>query len=419
MSRFDSDHPGRGTDAHTGDLVLDHAMAYALYASSAKLLGMDAAAEHACKWIEHNAKKASGAVGWGLPFEWDAFADGAPNPIDTVYGITTALSVKALVDCSPEGTVSKTAVEALDYYLRFSSKTEDGLFFWYSDQQDDAKSVFNVTSMLAAQYARVGVLLGRQDFLQAARAAASDLLANRHSGQNGYFWHYAAGESRPNDAVHASYVVQGAIELERWLGIDFDLKHCFKYLRKFFRSGVTFQYVKYHDLPPKTLKARARPWGVGMLLYTACESGDRHLRGLAEDAIEQIVIPGGGLKGSNLTHARHLAHLAVGLARASRDTKKRFAVQVADKSESLAPAAVGHMETMVQGPAEGMTVAIRDADERPRIEMKEAAGFQKPDEKTEAIGKPSIVAAFAEVPVLLAKKRKKPFKRLLKKLRFK
>lgn len=334
MRQFDPDWPGRGTDSHTGDISLDHAMAYALYASSAKLLGMQQEASLACSWLEKDAKKKSGATGWGLPFEWDAFADGDPNPVDTVYGITTALCVKALVDCSPEGTVNETATTALEYYLKVATQTEDGLFFWYSDRINDAKNVFNVSSMLAGQYARVGHILGRLDFIDAARAVAANLLANRQEGKNGYFWNYGADIDRPNDAVHASYVVQGAIELKRWLDVDIGLQFALMYLRKFFRNGMALEFVKHEGLPRKKLNARARPWGVGMLLYTACESNDWHLRSLAETAIQKVFPPTDNETAAKSFHPRHLGHIAIGLARASLEAKVPYYPQVMYENET-------------------------------------------------------------------------------------
>lgn len=362
MAQFDPVSPGKGTDAHTGELVLEHAMAYALYASSAKLLGMDDDATIACRWLENDAKKASGAMGWGLPFEWDAFADGDPNPVDTVYGITTALSVKALVDCSPPGEVNQTAVLALEYYLRnATTKTADGIFFWYSDQADDAKSVYNISSMLAGQFARVGMLLGREDFVEAARSAASDLLAHRQEGKNGFYWKYGADVDRPNDAVHASYIVQGAIELKRWLDIDIGLQFSLMYLRKFFRKGLPYEYVKHEGLLPKRRKARARPWGAGMLLYTACESDDRHLRNLAEEGIRKVFPPKDDAIGVKSSHPRHLAHIAIGLARASIDAKTFYCPQPADPSGEDLVTTQPHIVSLVMNGVVGDGRVIKTA----------------------------------------------------------
>jgi len=311
---FDPVHPGRGRDGHTGNQILDHAMAYALFASSARYLGLHEEATNARSWLIDDAAKPDGQTGWGLPFSWDAFADGDPNPIETIYGITTALAVRALLDCAEKGKVPVQAISALENYLRFSNRTDDGVYFWYSNQRCDAKSVFNVTAMLAGQYARAGFLLGRNDFMQIAEAAAKDIVANRRQSRNGFYWNYGPEVARPNDAVHAAYTVLGLLEVQRWLGIDLDLKTATMYLRKFFRDGKPYEFVRHDGLEEKRFKKAARPWGVGALLMVACEAEDKHLQSLSEaylaDRSTYVVT-------DELFFPRQFAHIAWGLARSS------------------------------------------------------------------------------------------------------
>ncbi|MFD2264571.1 glycosyltransferase [Lacibacterium aquatile] len=314
FSQFDKTYPGRGLDSFTGDASLDHPMAYALYASSAHMLGFQKEAEAACQWLCENALRPNGEVGWGLPFEWDAFADGSPNPVDTIYGITTALCVRALLD-TDYGLPKAEA--ALENYLRYAVPTPHGLFFSYSSQPDDAKSVFNVTSMLAGQYARLGHILGRADFIEAAHAAAKDIIAHRQEHSSGYFWSYSTEIAQPNDSVHAAYTVQGLIELQAWLAMDLQVSRCLLYLREFFRKGEAFEFARHESLKPIKRQQKARLWGIGMLLHVACSVRDTPLKKLALRWIRQNLEADTPLQSDAAFLPRHQSHLVFGLARAA------------------------------------------------------------------------------------------------------
>lgn len=96
MKPFDSQYPGRGFDPYQKQID-DHPMAYGLYASAASMLGMVDQAQTAANWLLANPATKN-SMGWGLPFAWDAFGDGTINPSTTVYGVTTALAVRGLLD---------------------------------------------------------------------------------------------------------------------------------------------------------------------------------------------------------------------------------------------------------------------------------------------------------------------------------
>ena len=180
FSAFDKQHPGRGGDMGR-PAPDDHAMAYALYASAAVLAGRTDDARIAADWLvahDHDGAR----LGWGLSFAWDAFSDGSTNPVTTVYGITTALAVRALLDVAEktgERRYRDSAVGALDAYSGAVTQTPAGVFFWYSDQVADAIEVPNVVSMLMGQYARAGRVLDRQDYRQLADRAYAELMTKR------------------------------------------------------------------------------------------------------------------------------------------------------------------------------------------------------------------------------------------------
>jgi len=285
-------------------------MACALYASSAAMLGLRPEAEAACDWLERDAVKPDGRVGWGLPFAWDAFGDGSVNSADTVYGITTALAVRALAD---SGRGEGIAADALRYYLACRTETPEGTHFWYSDQLVDTASVFNVTAMLAGQYARLGRIMGERVFLAAAEGAFAYLDAHRRVSTDGDYWNYGPGIARPNDSVHAAYMLIGMTDAAKYLAIDWDADAARRYIRRFFRDDRCHEFVAHESMSAARLRKPARPWGLGALLYAACESADPDLCEVVEKHIAESTAP----EAAQPVHVRDIAHIAWGLSRAT------------------------------------------------------------------------------------------------------
>lgn len=310
LSRFDPQFPGRGLDANAAAEVLDHAMAYGLYLSSVSIMGMEPEAINTAKWLQENAIRKDDGLGWGLPFAWGAFGRSTPNPVDTIYGITTALAVQGLLYAHTRlgmPSALQTATAALEHYKAYSSTTVHGRFFWYSDRPEDAQNVHNVNAMLAAQYQHAGMILGRDDFKRLAKEAVSDLTAHIKVGENGEFWSYIDTIERPNDAVHAAYTVLGLAAVEG--PIDASSKHykAVQYLRKFFRDGKAYEFVRHPALTQKRIETPARPWGTGMLLFAGSELGDRPLIELAFPFAANARIQS--------FYPRQMAHIALGLAK--------------------------------------------------------------------------------------------------------
>ncbi|PWJ72391.1 glycosyltransferase involved in cell wall biosynthesis [Pseudaminobacter salicylatoxidans] len=313
----------RGYDSHCQDEIHDHAMAFGIFASTYALLGDRVRSQYMCQWLQNDAVKPNGATGWGLPFKWGAFSSDDKNSVTVVYGVTSALAIRGLIDYSSTfgADIPNCVVKFLDYYLQFFVETPEGGYFGYSDQPADLKSVFNVSSLLAGQYARAGKLLNRADYKRVARLVADDIMANAQSSPVGDFWSYGANIDRPNDAVHASYAVQGLIDVNRWLDTGYKLDLATRYLRKFVRNGRAFEYVRHGNLEPKLQQRPARAWGVGMLLYTACEASDKYLQGLVEAALPAYRHENGQygiLPASKVSYPRHQAHIALGLARSAK-----------------------------------------------------------------------------------------------------
>jgi hypothetical protein len=310
LSRFDPVFPGRGLDAHASAEVLDHAMAYGLYLSSVSLMGMEPEAINAARWLRENAIRKDDGFGWGLPFAWRAFGRDPPNPVDTIYGITTALAVQGLLYAHTRIGVPaalQTATEALDRYKGYASTTDAGLFFWYSDQPEDAQNVHNVNAMLAAQYQHAGTILGRDDFKRLAKDAVSDLTAHIQVGENGEFWSYGDRIERPNDAVHAAYTVLGLSAVEGPLDASSKHHRAVQYLRQFFRDGKAYEFVRHPALNQKNVETPARPWGPGMLLFAGSE--------LSDPLLIDLAFPFAANARIQSFYPRQMAHIALGLAK--------------------------------------------------------------------------------------------------------
>lgn len=313
LAMFDNACPGRGLDAHSADQLSNHSMAYALFASAAAAMRMEPEAINAVDWLIADAFKPNGEIGWGLSFEWDAFADGSVNPVHTIYGISTALGVRALLDVYESfrwAAVKQTVIGSLETYRKYIVRTNAGLFFWYSNQEQDAKSVHNVTAMLAAQYARAGRLFGRDDFIHLAEDAVNEVISHRKTCRNGTFWPYGADYDRPNDAVHAAYTVLGLLEAAQMGACSYDIRPAIQYLRKFFRAGQFFEFVRHDNLTRSQHKRLGRQWGAGALLLVGCEAGDRYIIEEASRFAKETL----HVRNDGKVYPRQLAHVALGLA---------------------------------------------------------------------------------------------------------
>jgi hypothetical protein len=317
--QFDYWRPGFGPDLEKAEFQ-DHAMAYALYASAAAISGMEDRARVGADWLVAN-RFSGGGVGWGLPFAWDAFQDGSTNPASTIYGITTAIAVRGLLDVyglTKDESYAETARLALDYYQRFYTRTQEHGFFWYSDQASDAIATYNVSSMLLGQYARAARLFGRKDYEELARRAVRDLWEKRRDTEHGTDWPYSDFANRPNDAVHAAYIVQGLLDYQAALGDGAALDGAIRYLRGFLRDGDIRLFVGHASLSAGDRNLKANAWGAGMLMFTLAEAGQVNDAALIKSLLRNYQCAparfGRGPDCSSIV-PREQAHIALGLAR--------------------------------------------------------------------------------------------------------
>jgi len=319
IASLDLVHPGRGEDRLSNGPA-DFDMSYAVFSSAAAIMGDEArtklGADFLVKSAAHNAK-----IGWRLPYPWDAFQDGSINPAETVYGINTANGVRALIDAwgmTGDERYKRTAIEALDYYQEFRTKTDVGTFFWYSDQASDAIAVVNVTSLLMGQYARAAALWGRNDYRRIADEAFSEIWSQRKTSSEGMFWLYSRlPTAAPNDSVHAAIVVQGLLDYRRATKVEFDLEPSFKYLASFLSLGTSHDYTRGSGMSASVLALPAQLWGLGMLAYTLAEGGKVEPAYLAAREMDRYIGPSGKLLTvpNGRYDNRQLMHALLGLAR--------------------------------------------------------------------------------------------------------
>lgn len=269
ISQIDPKKPGHGFD-HYAKSTVQNAEAYAIMTTVFTQLEMGDAARASADWLMHEGRRVNG-FGWGLPFSWDAFGDGTVNPKETIYGVSVALGTKALLDvCATSGQEDYCdgAFDALDYYMQFRTGDSEGGYFWYSNQDHDAIDVYNVSALLAAQYARAATLTGRRDYAEIADRTALHLWSRRTQDETGVWWSYSSKNATPNDLVHAVMMVEGLRDYSRFGEHQFPTEGMLRYLRAFLEGESMKEFARHQQLTPSLLERPARVWGVSALITT-------------------------------------------------------------------------------------------------------------------------------------------------------
>lgn len=267
LSTIDSTQPGYGFD-HYAKADVHNAEAYAIMATVFAKLDLHEEARNSADWLLRDGVKPDG-FGWGIPFSRDAFGDGTVNPQETIYGVSVALATGALLDvCAASGQKEYCdgAFSALDYYMQFRTEESDGTYFWYSNQSHDAIDVYNVSALLAAQYARAGTLTGRRDYLEVADRTAQHLWSRRTEDASGVWWSYSSKNTTPNDLVHAVMMVEGLRDYSNYGKHKFPAVGMRHYLRAFLNEKPTKEFAPHRQLPATLVERPARVWGVAALI---------------------------------------------------------------------------------------------------------------------------------------------------------
>lgn len=262
--------PGYGINVSDAKLY-DRPMAYALYVSAAIKMGKISEARIAADWLLQNTAEPTKA-GWGLTEAWDAFGDGSKNPTSTVYGITDAVVVNGLFDiydATRDIRYLNAAIRTLKEYEAYFELTEDGGYFWYSDQPSDRIDTPNVSAMLMGQYARAAHVTSIKSFSTIAQLAHAHFIANHKTIGDAWYWDYALNfrSDSVNDLVHHALIIKGMMDYAHYLGESIGIKEALNYLA-YFPSGKTINQFPQHAGVSSQLPIRpARAWGIGMLIY--------------------------------------------------------------------------------------------------------------------------------------------------------
>ncbi len=325
LAQFDPALPGYDYDHAMTTQQGSQDMALAMYLVATVRAGAMVEARIAADQLVAMRKHVA-AVGWGLGFAWDASRDGTTNRGDTVYGITVAVVVRGLFDfydATGEAKYKNAALEGLEYYRATSyvgSATGDPAnpsgFLWYSNQTADQgkEVVLNVSAMLMGQYARAYAYTNNGDYKDIAERCQRYIWMRRIESQIKWPYRVALGSegSRMNDAVHAAFMVQGFLDVARYMPPLFDVTPAVNYLA---------------SLAAAMTANKQRLWGAGMMIYTLADAG----RTLEANAVVANVLPRfpvtGGRYGwatdSAIAYVRHTSYLLAGLARIDAESSLR------------------------------------------------------------------------------------------------
>lgn len=280
--------PGRGLTDYPTDTPADIPKAYAMIVKAwvldaGRTPALSALAQTSESWLlMHNDEDGDWIKGWGLPFAWDAFGDGTPNPANTGYAITTAIVIDALLDSvstlsDPQrAEVLELAWLAISPYLNPAVATPGGLAPYSLTPQDGSWDVFNTAAYLAGmaqRLSRAEIVADRVARLRSfADTMMQGLLDRRIVAPDGaWYWPYLLAGSAVNDLPHAAYIIYSIETYSREGGLladRFPREPIWGHLREFIvpDAGFVRAYPRFVDTP-----AVARSYDVGFALATLCQ----------------------------------------------------------------------------------------------------------------------------------------------------
>lgn len=282
------------------------------------------------KWLIGNLDlDRDGIHGFGLADEWDAFQDGSTNPAHHEYTITTALVVKALLDLHAididtlrRANTLEAVENCLRPYLDAEHDSPLGIPAYSLSSADRNYDVFNPAVFLAGQMQRFGSL-PETDRAGLWRKRAQHIIHTvvdhaKHDPQGNIHWNYGVQQplQRPNDLVHACYMIEGFRAFRDHGGkIPLEWDRITGHLHSFNDDGEWNEYPlidrKYKGYGP-------RLWALGILLHTlAMENFDQEQQEEFFGQLKKYHKGAGEFKlkpDDERTLVRHEAHLLFGLA---------------------------------------------------------------------------------------------------------
>ena len=278
-------------------------------------------------WLINNSDiDRDGIYGFGLPEAWDAFGDGSVNPPHNEYTITTAIAIKGLLDWldadseAPQEEINSTINLLLQPYLSGLYNSPSGLYAYSLNENDLKYDVFNPAAFLAGQMQRYSQIAEHNsEDIQSEADRIIDLLVQNHlvDIKGNWFWNYGVlldRLERPNDLVHAVYIIEGMREYiknngrkKRSLQWSYIRDHIFIFLQNQI-------WCERFDISNCNTK-HVRLWAIGMLLYLF--STEPNIQDIYTDTLlrqlEQYKDTEGVFRDPD-QYVRHDAHLLLGMS---------------------------------------------------------------------------------------------------------
>lgn len=301
FAEFSVEHPGRGTLDYPENISADYAKSYAMFLSadlirarSESSFELSPAAKNAGYWLlDHADEDQDGVIGWGLPVAWDAYGDGTLNPPNAVYTITTAIAINGLLDWlevdpnAPADRIVSTVGAAFQPFLEPEAKTPEGLLLYSLSANDRPYVTYNPAAYMAGQMQRFSASTSDPEEQRRLRAVADQTMialldARLVDQRGGWYWLYGVGESSPNDAAHAIYIVDGIYQYIAHQGKfadEFDWSNIVKHIDLFYSSSNE-RWMRFPQLSPDSPQDPPRLYEIGMLLRFMAMAG-KHEEGLS------------------------------------------------------------------------------------------------------------------------------------------
>lgn len=304
LAMFNPEAPGSGADISCTSELHEQPKAYCLYASAeARRFAVTheptalSNAMRAADWLVENVDLDNdGVLGWGLPFAWDAGADGSPNPPDTEYAIETAMGIQALLDVIDvldpatdrerrSAYVGTALGAARTFAAAYTISVAEGIAFRYSSEDADSYHVLNVTSMLAGQLQRLSQCVPEPEaerFMALSDSALKYVAARALTTEGVPFWLYYGAEmstsrqvNLPNDMQHEAYILQGILDYQLHggrLGVLFSPEVLLANLQRFIAGKKVLLFPRGYAYPlnlANSLDRWPEVWRVAYALHVA------------------------------------------------------------------------------------------------------------------------------------------------------
>ncbi|MDX9880492.1 MAG: hypothetical protein RBS73_00405 [Prolixibacteraceae bacterium] len=267
--------------------------------------------QKAVRWLLDNQDlDHDGKPGWGLPQAWDAFSDGAINPINQPYTITSAIVLNGLLeslalkdfwsDSECDEIFMVMAKVAVRWCSEIWSEGYSGGYFWYSPSPVDDIFAVNSPSLFTGNLARLlhdhpDAFTRQERRLVQSRVdgMARAIVATVELRQDLPFWDYRPGHDpkRANDVLHHIYTILG-IEMYRDYGgrvkLPWTREQAIASVDQFWKDGQIMEFpqdIIYTGEQVRFNSARSSQWGAGSVVAAYAYWGEFEK---AKQALETI-----------------------------------------------------------------------------------------------------------------------------------